>query len=237
MTSNDAHDATAHPAGPPADSAGGRGDRAVERLLARADTARSLAPLEPHQIGRLKESAMSRAAHEPALDAPNPTPNPAAGGRPARTRRRRRLGWAIAVGAAAAVLAGAGVAVAMQKASPPPVTELAAGPGNGAPIAMKCAEITPDMLAGYADVAFEATVTHVSDGTVTLSVTDRYAGEVADVVEVPQGDDVLLDGMPLHYDEGGTYLIAASDGAILTCGQSGPATPDLEQLYAAAFGR
>ncbi|WP_382306525.1 hypothetical protein [Herbiconiux sp. UC225_62] len=204
-------------------------DDALERLLHRADPARSIAPLDAEQITRLKETTMSRATDERTPETPAPTPR----------RSRRGLGWAIASVGAAAVLAVAGVAVAVQlSAGPSPVTELAAGPGNGAQIAMKCAEITPDMLASYADVAFEATVTGISDdGTVTLSVTDRYAGEITDVVEVPQGDDVLLDGMPLHYEEGGDYLIAASDGAILTCGQSGPATPELEQLYSAAFGR
>jgi hypothetical protein len=137
------------------------------------------------------------------------------------------------------VLAVVGTSVAVQLgAAPPQVTELAAGPGNGAEIAMKCAEITPDMLAGSAEVAFEATATAIADdGTVTLTVTDRYAGEITDVVEVPQGDDVLLDGMPLHYEQGTSYLIAASEGSILSCGQSGPATPELEQLYAAAFVR
>ncbi|MCS5719997.1 hypothetical protein N1027_17840 [Herbiconiux sp. CPCC 205763] len=201
-------------------------DAALERLLSRADPARSLPPLDPARTTSLKETTMSRADERTAT--PSPAPRP-----------RRRLSWAIAVGAAAAVLAVVGISVAVQLgASSPQVTELAAGPGNGAEIAMKCAEITPEMLAGYADVAFEATATSIADdGTVTLSVTDRYAGDITDIVEVPQGDDVMLDGMPLHYDEGSSYLIAASDGSILSCGQSGPATPALEQLYAAAFGR
>ncbi|SDZ14867.1 hypothetical protein [Herbiconiux ginsengi] len=215
-------------------------DGAVERLLRRADPARSLPPLDLAQIAHLKETTMSRAADERTPE--STTPTPARAGADAR-RPRRRVGWAVAVGAAAAVLAVVGITAAVQLsastgAGASHVTELAGGPGNGAEIALKCAEITPEMLAGSADVAFEATATSIADdGTVTLTVTDRYAGDITDVVEVPQGDDVLLDGMPLHYDEGGSYLIAASEGAILTCGQSGPVTPDLEQLYAAAFGR
>jgi hypothetical protein len=221
VTPNDDHDDPAADAG-------------MARLLQRADPARSLPPLDTDRIARLKETTMSRAADER-------TPETSSAGAPRHPRRR--LVWVLGSVAAAAVLAVAGIAVAVQLSSgsgsgSPQVTELAAGPGNGEPIAMKCAEITPEMLADDADVAFAATATTISDdGTVTLTVTDRYAGEVTDVVEVPQGDDVLLDGMPLHYEEGGDYLIAASDGVILTCGQSGPATPELEQLYAAAFGR
>ncbi|MFB2598199.1 hypothetical protein ACEXQE_10435 [Herbiconiux sp. P17] len=206
-------------------------DAALERLLSRADPARSLPPLAPARITHLKETTMSR-ADEQTPDAPTLA-------REGDRRPRRRVGWVIASVGAAAVLAIVGVTLALQSgAGSPQVTELAAGPGNGAEIAMKCAEITPDLLAGYADVAFEATATNIADdGTVTLTVTDRYAGEITDVVEVPQGDDVLLNGMPLHYEQGSSYLIAASEGSILSCGQSGPATPELEQLYAAAFGR
>lgn len=49
-------------------------DDALERLLHRADPARSIAPLDAEQITRLKETTMSRATDERTPETPAPTP-------------------------------------------------------------------------------------------------------------------------------------------------------------------
>jgi hypothetical protein len=116
-------------------------------------------------------------------------------------------------------------------ASEPTVTELSAPP----PIEAKCAVPTAEMLATQ-ELAFAGTVTAIEGDTVTLETTTSYAGDVGDTVEVtaPPAD---LQAMLLATDfqVGGEYLVSATGGQVSVCGFSGAATPQLEQLYQAAF--
>ncbi|WKK70559.1 hypothetical protein Q0F99_11910 [Rathayibacter oskolensis] len=106
-------------------------------------------------------------------------------------------------------------------------------PATGGPMAM-CAPVDPAALQP-AEVAFRAEVTGIDQGVVTLSVVDRYAGEVADTVEVTQSPESAVDGAPITFEQGVDYLVAASGGTILTCGLSGPDSPELERIYREAF--
>jgi hypothetical protein len=99
---------------------------------------------------------------------------------------------------------------------------------------MKCANVTVDSFADV-DLAFEAQVASIAGDTVTLRVTDRFAGEVADTVLTTQGDGQISDGGPLVYEPGVTYLIASVDGRVLSCGRSGVENPELRSIYDAAF--
>lgn len=190
---------------------------AVRRLIARADPAASLGALRDDQLARLTEDAMTR------------TDTPATPATPRRSRRGLLIGG---LAAAAAVVAVA-IAVPVLTAPAAPPTVLALQPTD--PMAM-CAVVTAEAIDEFAEIAFRADVTGIEDGIVTLTVTERFRGEVSDTVEIVQGTDTALDGGPIVFDDGAVYLISAADGAVLTCGISGVADPALEALYADAFG-
>jgi hypothetical protein len=97
-----------------------------------------------------------------------------------------------------------------------------------------CLEITPDVVAA-SDIAFRAEVTGIEGGVVSLRVTERFAGEVGDIVQVDQGDDEPIDGAPLVFVDGATYLVSTEGTTIGSCGESGIVSPELEAIYDAAF--
>lgn len=183
-----------------------------DETLRKADPAASLSPLSPDRFERLRVAAMTETTITPA------------------PRKRARLTFAIAGGVAALALGG--FAVATLTASTPP-TQLTAPAGG---IAAKCMEVTPASFE-TTDVAFKATATSIEGDTVLLTVTDRFTGEVANTVETTQGDGAISDGGPLVYEEGESYLIASSDGHILSCGISSVASPFLEDIYTQAFAK
>jgi hypothetical protein len=99
-----------------------------------------------------------------------------------------------------------------------------------------CAQVTPEAVAG-AGTSFRADVRSIADGTVTLSVSERFAGEVGDTVTVTQGVGAGIDGEPIVFVDGESYLLSATtDGVIITCGVSGIADEGLTAVYDAAFG-
>jgi hypothetical protein len=86
-------------------------------------------------------------------------------------------------------------------------------------------------------VAFAGTATEVGGGRVVLAVDRWYRGGDADrvVLSVPgEQTSVALDGV--DFRDGGRYLVTATDGTVNGCGFSGPATPELEDAFARAFG-
>ena len=100
-----------------------------------------------------------------------------------------------------------------------------------------CIEVTPATLRDGAELALRGTVTSVDGTTATLAVSQWYLGGSAEEVTVTGPQEVetaLLGGVPLEQD--GDYLLVAVDGVVRSCGQSGEATPQLEALYAEAFG-
>ena len=192
-----------------------------ERLRAH-DPAASLPPAESAQVARLLEDAM---AHD--LDTP--------------ARRRTPLTWLVAA-AALLVIAGVGVfavvggddepQVPTAQDPAPTVVELSARP----PVAGRCAVPTAELL-GNQETAFDGTVSAITDGTVTLDVTEWYRGGSADqvTVDVPPTDMQALVGAA-DFQTGQRYLVSANGGFVTVCGFTAPYSDDLAALYAEAFG-
>jgi hypothetical protein len=183
-------------------------DDDLDRTLRGADPAASLRPLSPARFERLmKDTTMT------------PTTT---------TRAPRTRILVIAGGVAATAIAAFAITTSLPASAP---THLNGGISG---IAVKCAAPTVESYADV-DLAFEATVASIDGDTVTLHVTDRFTGTVTDTVVTTQGDGAISDGGPLVYQAGETYLIAAIDGTVLSCAQSGVESPELRELYDAAF--
>lgn len=209
-----------------------------ERLRA-ADPAASLAPPDPDRVARLLEAAMST-----EHDTTDPTTAHETTGT-AGARRRSPFTW---VAAAAAVLVVGGVAFAATTAGDDSDTPTAGSSGTGgdapavvtlaAPSAAggRCMVPNAEVLRGQ-EVAFLGTVEEVDDETVVLAVDEQYAGAEADEVRVesPAEQMQLLVGA-VDFRDGEQYLVSATGGQVTVCGFSGPATGELERLYAEAFG-
>jgi hypothetical protein len=150
--------------------------------------------------------------------------------------RRPRL--LAAAGVAAAAVGVGGVLAILDKGPAPHPPErstlvLSIAPGG----AMK--SCVPFDVAVLRDmpVAFAGTATAVNADSVTLEVDRWYTGAPTDrvTVNVPAGQtSVALDGV--KFIDGQQYLLTATNGTINGCGFSGPATPELEEAFAAAFG-
>lgn len=191
---------------------------ATRSLIRRVDPATTLAPVSADRLTRLTEDAMNTDTTT----------------RPAAETTRSRPGWRTWVIAGAGTLAaGAAAAVVLPALlAPPTVTTLELSDAD--PLTTMCLEITPEVVAA-ADLAFRAEVTSIDGGVVSLRVTERFAGEVGDVVQVEQGGDEPIDGAPLKFADGATYLIATSGTTIGSCGESGIVSPELEAIYDEAF--
>ena len=218
-------------------------DDELRALLRGGDPAGSLAPADPAALASLVEDIMSA-----DLDIRPDTDEPASTG-----RRRTGVTWLVAA-AAAAVIAGAGGFAVAQLAgddSPPPSAgpeTTGTGDGNvtaGAhtPVAgetteltagaepARCAAPTPAILAKYPQ-AFQGEVTAIEDGSVTMTATEVYAGDVGETVVV-EAPPALIGALvsTVQFEVGGTYNVAVFDGQVSMCGYSGPAgsTADLFQ--------
>jgi hypothetical protein len=184
------------------------------RLLARVDPAASLAPVGDERLTRLTEDAMTT----------DTTP-----ARPeAQPRQRPWRTWAIA--GAGMLAAGAAAAIVLPALLAPAPT-LTMEPVDASAM---CLALTPELVA-ESELAFRADVTGIDGGVVSLRVTERFQGEVGDVVQVAQGDDVPLDGAPIVFENGATYLISTDGTTVSSCSASGVVTPELEALFDAAF--
>jgi len=218
-------------------------DDALRAVLAAADPARSLPTADPASLAVLLQEVMGTGSAE----AP---------------RRRTRLTWLVAA-AAAVVIAGVGGYAATSSggddrapaaAPAPAATSSSAAPtpptpgGSDLPVPGtttlsaqayegRCARVTPAFIAAQQQ-AFAATVTSVSDGTVTLQTSQVFAGVVAQTVQVqaPPADlRALVEAT--DFEVGDSYLVAASDGLVAQCGFTGKAKGELQSLYEKAFTR
>lgn len=156
--------------------------------------------------------------------------------------------WYVMVGAAAAAVAVLAVgAMAMTGGSDDPevadpvatqpekltVLELSSGNDD---IMASCMVVDASIIAQN-QVAFKGTVTMAEGGVVQLTVDDAYAGvtEQAVTLSSPEGLEALIGGVA--WEVGASYLVSAWDGTVNYCGQTGPATPELQAIYDEAFGR
>jgi hypothetical protein len=206
-------------------------DDELRARLRAVDPASSLPPADPARVARLLEDTMSRPTDSDVL-----TESAESG-----TRRRSPLTW-LAAAAAVVVISGVGAYALLQggaDTSPGPgavvrqatVTQLTAPPA----VAAKCMVPNARILAGQT-LAFDGTVESIADGVVTLVPTHFYTGEETDrvTVEAPSADLQALIGA-VQFEEGGRYLVSATDGNLTVCGFSGPYTDNLAALYAEAF--
>jgi hypothetical protein len=187
--------------------------------LRRVDPARDLAPLPPTWLGHRMEQMMTDSTDT---------------ARPTVAEPVRRRGVWLAVAAAAVLAAGAAIVVPIALGGAP-TTEVLAQPGGGGITSGSCLPVTADGLLSQ-EKAFAARVIAVDGDTVTLDVTERFAGEVADRVEVTQPDTIDSDSSRVSFELGESYLVAAGDGTVRGCGLSGPDDAELRAVYEAAFG-
>jgi hypothetical protein len=193
-------------------------DHLLREDLRRIDPARDLAPHPPTWLSHRMEQIMTTptsTAHETTAE-------------PARARRV----WIVA--AAAALAVGAAVVVPLALAGAP-TTEVLALPNDGGTTIGSCLPVTPEGLSSQ-EKAFAANAIAIDGDTVTLHVTERFAGDVGDRVEVTQLDAIDSDFSSVSFEVGGSYLVAAGDGMVRGCGLSGADSPDLRAVYDAAFG-
>lgn len=183
-------------------------------MIAAADPVAELPALRHDQVVTLARAASDTDASASAAPARRPS---------------RRAAFAAGLAVAAVVIV-AGAAIVIPLTTAPPAQPLVLGQVPGG-ISAKCMAPDAAMLAEFADTMFRADVEGIASGTVTLHVTEQFAGEPASVIEVAQGDGMISDGGPLVFEDEGSYLLASSDGVILSCGLSGPASPELEVLY------
>ncbi|WP_028636471.1 hypothetical protein [Nocardioides sp. URHA0032] len=203
-------------------------DELRDRLRA-ADPASSLPPAGPERATRLVEDVMSTELT---------TENRATG-----TRNRGPLTWLVAA-AAVLIIAGVGVFAVVSHdddpAAPPTaadhttVTEL--GAPSPATYDARCMVPNAETLAQQS-LAFDGTVTALAGRVVTLTVGHWYAGGPTDLVRVQAPEEALQDLVgAVHFEDGGRYLVSASDGQVTVCGFSAPYSADLAALYDQAFG-
>jgi hypothetical protein len=203
-------------------------DAELRARLRAADPATSLPQADPDRVARLLEDVMSTELT---------TENRATG-----TRGRGPLTWLVAA-AAVLIIAGVGVFAIVGRDDPaaPPtasddrtVTELSAP--SPAAYSARCMVPTAETLAQQ-DVAFDGTVTTLADGMVTLTVGHWYAGDPTDLVRVqaPPAELQALVGA-VEFEQGGRYLVSATNGQVSVCGLSAPYSGDLAGLYEQAFG-
>jgi hypothetical protein len=155
---------------------------------------------------------------------------------PTRPSRHRRRWWSALAGGAAVAAAAVGVVAVTGGGSADPVDSPPLVLAVPAPDAMAmCMAIDATILSG-AEQAFGGTVTEVADGSVTIEVDRWYKGGDASTVQLttPPNFTAALDGV--DFVTGGRFLVTATAGQVNSCGMSGPASPELEQLFEQAFG-
>ena len=147
------------------------------------------------------------------------------------TARARRV-W-IPIAAVAAAAAAAAIALPLALGGTPSVMALEQPVGESL-VAGSCLAVSAESLLAE-DLAFAGRVLSVEGDTVVLEVTERFSGEVADRVEVPQVVAGSDDGSGVPFEADGTYLVAATDGTIAGCGLSGVDDAGLRAVYDEAF--
>ena len=200
-------------------------DRALRDQLRAADPARALPPASPTWLDHTMEQIMTDQSTTATTTATTATPEA-----PRPTFRR----WAPVIGIAAGVAIAAAIAAPLVLGGPEPTVEALQPSAGGGLASSSCLMLEPATIAAQ-EQAFAATVLQIEDGTVVLEVTERFTGEVADRVEVPQVDTLTSDNSGVPFTVGQSYLIGAVDGTITGCGVTGTDSAELRAVYDAAF--
>ena len=219
-------------------------DAELRRRLSQVDPARSLPPADPTRVARLLEDVMSTELTTET--------------RETGTHGRSPLTWLVAA-AAALVIGGTGLFAVLNGDDTPEVPPTATGTAGSTPGSTPSGPSTgssgvtelqaPDPAAytarcmvpnaqvlGQATVAVDATVTGISDDTVTLTVDEWYAGEPTEQVQVQAPAAQMQDLLgAVSFVEGERYLLSATNGQVSVCGFSAPYSAGLATLYAEAF--
>ena len=193
--------------------------------LHRADPANgaSIDPVDGPAAAHLMEQIMQTTPEVPTA--------PAAPSRP-----RRRWPALLAGGVAAVAIVGGAVWFAAGGDSDEAATSVSYSLPASDPMTAMCLPVT-DYQPAPGLVGFRGTVSAVGDGTVTLDVTDWYAGGDADQVVLATGDVPIMALDGVEFVQGGDYLVAVQDGQVVICGISGQYSPELATLYDQWFGR
>lgn len=167
-----------------------------------------------------------------------------------RPRSPRR--WMAVAGAAAAAVAVLAIGVVAFTGGgdddpevADPITTADADPDTGKLSVLELSSGNDDIMASCMvvdatiiaqnPIAFKGTVTTADAGVVQLTVDEAYVGvtEQAVTLSAPEGMEALIGGVA--WDVGAQYLVSAWDGTVNYCGQTGPATPELQAIYDEAF--
>ncbi|GAB3136045.1 hypothetical protein [Marisediminicola antarctica] len=196
-------------------------DRALRDELRAADPARALPPASPTWLDHRMEQIMTDQSPSTTTGTPEKP-------RPAFTR------WMPVVGVAAGLAIAAVIVVPLALGGPEPTVEALRPPLGGDLASGSCLVLEPATVAAQ-EQAFAATVLEIQGDTVVLEVTERFAGDVADRVEVTQVDAITSDFSGVPFEVGKSYLVGASNGTITSCGVTGADSTDLRAVYDAAF--
>jgi hypothetical protein len=189
--------------------------------------------------------ALMRSIMDTHIDLESPPSEP-------RRGQRRVITAALGAAAAAVLLVGGFVLFADDGDSDPvaaptnPATTVSPTVPSEPVVAtysLPAGDLTTQMCLPVADsiippnaVAFGGTVASVDANGVTIDVDHWYTDGDADQVVLQGGTDVsvALDGV--EFVAGDRYLVTVIDDTVSICGVSGPATPELEQLYTQWYG-
>ena len=196
-------------------------DRALRDQLRAADPARALPPASLTWLDHRMEQLMT----DQFLATTTVTPEA-----PRGTFRR----WRPVVGVAAGVFIAAAIVVPLVLGGSEPTVEALQPPVGGGLASGSCLVLEPATVAAQ-EQAFAATVLQIQGDTVLLEVTERFAGDVADRVEVAQVDAMTSDFSGVPFEVGQSYLVGAVDGTITGCGVTGADSAELRAVYDAAF--
>ena len=202
--------------------------------IARLDPMPERVPTEPitsPSARALLEEIMNTPTTHPVIERPAPNETDSSTANP-RPRRTWWLGAVAATVVAALTIGGFALSGAFDGDEEREV--LALSTGDVDPSMMMCMALDPTLVA-QSPIAFRGVVDSIAGDTVTLTVDEWYAGGDADVVTItaPLGMEALIGG--IAFEAGQTYLVGAVDGVVSYCGLSGPATPELQQMYDTAF--
>ncbi len=183
-------------------------------------------PAEPpaHLLEQIMNNNNNTAINESSTSEHATTPRP----------HRRRRNWTLA-GAGLGVAAAVAGILAFTGGSPATTTTMELGLGAD-DIMASCMPVSADILDDM-PLAFAGTAVSVEGEIVTLDVTDWYVGGDTDqvILTATAGMEALIGG--IAFEPGRTYLVSATDGVVNYCGYTGPATPELQAVYDAAFPR